>query len=97
MHSASPDERAAGIERIERGKRGVGKRILLAVEPHRAALQIDALDQSAVPHLVLGMSGDDLRFEVELDHRDRLLHPGHLRRFPEPSPRGWKRSAGSSS
>ena len=55
---------------------GVGQRIFLAADLDGALLQIHLVEQQTAFHLILGMTADELAFQLEHHHRDRLVHLG---------------------
>jgi hypothetical protein len=63
---------------VERRQKGVGERVLLALEDHRVTFQVDLRDHGAVLHVVFRMAGNHLGFELKLDDGNGLLHAGHL-------------------
>ena len=79
---------------------GVGQRIFLAADLDGALLQIHLVEQQTAFHLVLGMTLDELSFQLEHHHRDRLVHLGCQRGIDRIelvlfSTCGMKRSHGS--
>ena len=65
------------IPGIDRRKVGVLQGIILAVDLDGSLLVVDFLQQSPPLHLVFGMALDHLSLDLELDHRNRLVHLGH--------------------
>ena len=65
------------IPGIVRRKVGVLQGIILAVDLDGSLLVVDFLQQSPPLHLVFGMALDHLSLDLELDHRNRLVHLSH--------------------
>ena len=57
----------------------VGKLVLDAVDDHRSALIVHAVQHAAMLHVIVGVLFDDLPLQLEQDDRHRLVHLGdHL-------------------
>jgi hypothetical protein len=64
------------VGRADRRPVVVQQRVGRAIEGDRSGRQIDAIEEQAVVHGILGVAPDDLSFELELDDRDGLMHAG---------------------
>ena len=68
-----------GVLGVDSREIGVGQLVFLAANLDGALCKIHLVEQQATLHLVLGMTLDELSFQLEHHHRDRLVHLGSQR------------------
>ena len=77
-HLALQRRERIGIGRVNRREMAAAQRIRLALDVHRAGLEVDAVQQAPSLHVVLGMAREQLALELELQNRRRLVHARQL-------------------